>query len=105
MRHRVLKFVAIAIVAIAVFSFVVMLLWNAILPRVTGWHSISYWQALGLLVLSKILFGGFRGAYGPPWKRRMLERYAQMTPEEREKFREGMRARCGFRPPETSSGA
>ena len=105
MRLRVLKFVAIAIVAIGVLSFVVMLLWNAILPSATGWHTINYWQALGLLVLSKILFGGFRGAHGPRWKRRMLERYEQMTPEEREKFREGMRARCGFRPPETSSGA
>jgi len=42
--------------------------------------------------LSKILFGGFRG--GPPWRHRMMERWAQMTPEEREKFRAGMRGRC-----------
>jgi hypothetical protein len=32
------------------------------------------------------------------WRGRMAERWAQMTPEEREKFREGMRARCGHRP-------
>ena len=51
----------------------------------------------GVLILSKILFGGFRG--GPHrhwrWRRRMMERWEQMTPEEREKFRQGMRGRCG----------
>ncbi len=95
MRMRILKIVSIAIVAVAVFGFVVMSLWNWILPPATGWHPITYWQALGLLALSKILFGGFR--FGPYWRRRMLERWAQMTPEEREKFREGMRGRCGHR--------
>jgi len=101
MKTRVLKFIAIAIAAIAVLGFVVMWLWNWILPPAAGWHTINYWQALGLLVLSKILFSGFRGAHGPRWKRRLLERYAEMSPEEREKFREAMRARCGYRGDET----
>ncbi len=95
MRMRILKMVSIAIVAVAVFGYVVMSLWNWILPPATGWHPITYWQALGLLALSKILFGGFR--FGPYWRRRMFERWEQMTPEEREKFREGMRGRCGHR--------
>jgi len=91
----VLKCVAIGVVALAVFSFVVMSLWNWILPGVVGWHPITYWQALGLLVLSKILFGGFRGpGRHMYWRRRMMERWEHMTPEEREKFREGMR-HCG----------
>jgi len=47
--------------AVAVFSFIVMSLWNAILPAVIGVKLISFWQALGILVLSKILFGGFGG--------------------------------------------
>jgi len=53
--------------------------------------------AVGILVLSKILFGGFRGRPGPHmyWRRRMMERWEQMTPEEREKFRQGMRGGCG----------
>jgi len=57
------------------------------MPALFGWHLISFWQALGLLVLSKILLGGFRGRPGPRmfWRRRMMERWAQMTPEEREK--------------------
>ena len=97
MRLRFLKIAAIAVVAVAVFSFVVMSLWNWILPSVTGWHAITYWQALGLLILSKILFGGFRGGPGWHWRRRMFERWEKMTAEEREKFREGMRGRCGHR--------
>ena len=94
---RVVGFAAIAFVAIPVFSFVVMNLWNWLVPPIFGWHSINFWQALGLLVLSKILFGGFRGGpwRGMHWRHRMMERWQQMTPEEREKFRDGMRERCG----------
>jgi hypothetical protein len=97
---RGLRFAAIAVFAITVFSFVVMNLWNWLVPPIFGWHSISFWQALGLLVLSKILFGGFRGGgwRGMHWRHRMMERWQQMTPEEREKFRDGMRERCGGRP-------
>ena len=99
-RHwflRALKFAAFAVLFLAVFAFVVMRLWNWLVPAVFGWHVISFWQAVGLLVLSKILFGGFRGAphRGWHWRRRMMERWDQMTPEEREKFRQAMRGRCG----------
>jgi len=94
---RILKFAFFAVVLAAVFSFVVMRLWNWLMPAVFGWHLITFWQALGLLILSKILFGGFRG--GPQrnwyWRRRMMERWENMTPEEREKFRQTMRGRCG----------
>ena len=89
---KIAKIAVLAIVAIAVFGWIIMSLWNWIIPPITGWHPITYWQALGLFVLSKILFGGFRG-HGPHWRRRMLRRYAEMTPEEREKFREAMRDR------------
>jgi len=82
---------------VIVFGFLVMRLWNWLTPALFGWHVITFWQALGILILSKILFGGFRG--GPPrgwgWRRRMMERWDQMTPEEREKVREAMRGRCG----------
>jgi hypothetical protein len=81
----------------ALLSFVVMQLWNHLLPGlIAGFHTITFWQAVGLLILSKILFGGFRRP-GPPswvWKRRMAERWAKMTPEERERFRAGW-GRCG----------
>lgn len=48
-------------------SAIVMLLWNAVVPDVTGFKSISYWQAMGLMLLCKILFGGFRGGFHK-WK-------------------------------------
>jgi hypothetical protein len=94
---RGLKIAVFVALAIAVVSFVVMSLWNWLMPALFGWQPVSFWQALGLLVLSRILFGGLRGrpGYGMHWRRRMAERWEQMSPEEREKFREGMRGGCG----------
>jgi hypothetical protein len=91
------KIALLVVLAVAAVSFVVMSLWNWLMPALFGWQLISFWQALGLLVLSRILFGGFRGrpGYGMHWRRRMAERWEQMSPEEREKFRAGMRGRCG----------
>jgi hypothetical protein len=93
---RGLKVGVIGVVALAGFGFVVMSLWNWLAPAVFGLRSITFWQALGVLILSKILFGGFRGrpGYGGHWRRRMSERWQQMTPEEREQFRQGMFGRC-----------
>jgi hypothetical protein len=93
---RVLKFVLFAVLFVAILfllGFVVKDLWNWLVPAIFGWKAIGYWQAMGLIVLSKILFGGFhrsggRGGYRP---RRMRERWEQMTPEQREKFRQGVR--------------
>ncbi len=96
---RGLKIAVIVLVAAAVLGFVVKSLWNALLPPIFGWHLITFWQALGLLLLSKILFGGFHrhaGGGRNQWKRRMKERWEHMTPEERERFRTGMR--CGREP-------
>ena len=90
-----LKFALFAALFFTVFSFVVMRLWNWLVPPIFGWHLINFWQAVGLLILSKILFGGFRGGPGYGWRRRMNERWQQMTPEEREQFRQGVFNRCG----------
>jgi len=94
---KVVKFIVIGALFLAVLSFVVMRLWNWLMPALFGWHLITFWQALGVLILSKILFGGFRGRPGPHfhWRHRMMERWAQMTPEERERLQESMRGRCG----------
>ena len=94
---RILKVVLIVLVAATALGFIVMALWNRLMPPLFGLHMLSFWQALGLLILSKILFGGYRGrpGFGPPWRRRMFDRWEQMTPEEREKFRAGLRGGCG----------
>ena len=57
-------------------------------------------QALGILVLSKILFGGFGGRHwrgSPAWKQKLKQRWDNMTPEEREKFKVEWKNRCGGR--------
>jgi len=92
-----LKVALIAAVAVTVFGFVVMSLWNWLAPAVFGLRTITFWQALGMLILSKILLGGFhaRPGHGGHWRRRMNDRWQQMTPEERETFRQGMFSRCG----------
>lgn len=93
-------FPIIAIVFISLAGYVVMLLWNAILPEVIkSVRPVTYTQAIGLLILARILFGGFkgRGGYGgggmnksSGWKEKM----AYMSEEEREKFRDEWKNRC-----------
>ncbi len=85
-----------AVLAAALVGFVMMSLWNWLMPDLFGLRPIGFWQALGLLVLARLLFGRVRGGWGGPmrWRHRMRERWNQMTPEERERFREGLRG-CG----------
>jgi hypothetical protein len=99
------------IALIAIGGEIVMLLWNWLLPMLFGWHQITFWQALGLLALCRILLGGF-GHHGLPrsgirrrMRERMAARWESMTPEERERFQQGLRGRCGFEPPASESKA
>src|SRR5262252_4936568 len=79
----------------------VRVLWNWLLPPLFGWPVITFWQALGLLVLCRLLFGGmgFHRGVGSNMRGRMRERWAGMTPEERERLRQKMGEHFGFGPP------
>jgi hypothetical protein len=84
---------------------VVMHLWNWNLPAVFGWRQITFWQAIGLFALCRILFGdlgmrarGSRSNFRRRIQERMDERWERMTPEERERARQSWRGRCGFGP-------
>jgi len=90
-------FIPIAVVAgVFIFGSLVMLLWNNLLPALFGISTITFWQALGILVLSKILFGGFRGGHGHFRKEHeMHSRWMHLSPEEREKMKAEWRNRCG----------
>jgi hypothetical protein len=79
----------IGILAIAIFGFGVMSLWNWLVPAVFGGKLITFWQAIGMLALTRILVGGFS-------RPRVIHKWEQLTPEEREKFRAAMQKRhCG----------
>ena len=98
---RIVRIALIAIVATGVVGFLVMGLWNWLMPALFSLPKIGFWQALGLFILSKLLFGGFHRHSGGSrhWRWRMMERWQQMTPQERERFRCGMRPDWGSPPP------
>jgi hypothetical protein len=95
---KAVMIVAFVVAVGALLSFIVMTLWNMILPAaVTGINPINFWQALGLLILSKILFSGFHGGWKhkrQQWKDKMNQKLQHMTPEQREAFKQDLRNRC-----------
>src|SRR5262245_47196867 len=109
MRRKLVFIAPLALLGVLLFiaigGGIVQQLWNWLLPPIFDLRPISFWQALGILALSRILFGGF-GLHGPSrsrWRRRMAERWEAMSPEERERFRQGLHGRWGSGP--TTSGS
>ena len=105
---RLLMFSPLIVIGIALFVFIggeiVMRLWNWLLPSIAGVREIGFWEALGLLALSRILFGGsgFHGRGHSRMGHRMRGRC--MSDEERERFRDEMRARWASRDEGTPRG-
>ena len=93
-------FIPIAIAGgVFIFGSAVMLLWNSLLPAIFGVGTITFWQAIGLLVLSKILFGGFRGGHGHHkchhgHRDDSHGRWMHLTPEQKEKMKSEWKGRC-----------
>jgi hypothetical protein len=102
MRRGLIFIAPLAIVGFSLFIVlgggVVMLLWNWLLPPLFGWREVTFWQALGLLALCRILFGGLgrHGGHRPG---------SRWTPEEKERFRQRMRERFGLGRATTGEGA
>lgn len=92
------------IIILAITSAIFMLLWNALIPVLFSGPVLNYWQAAGLLLLAKILFGTFGRGYkmhrhsyqDEIWKQKLRQKYEAMTPEEQEKFRSRCRTRFSF---------
>jgi hypothetical protein len=108
MRKKWMYVAPLAIVGFALFvalgGAVVRLLWNALLPPLFGWPEVTFGQALGLLALCRILFGGLGGGHHRGFRRpgpwTTIESiggaaFEHMTPEERERIRERLRERWG----------
>ncbi|HKZ73406.1 MAG TPA: hypothetical protein VJ011_05035 [Steroidobacteraceae bacterium] len=100
----IVKILLVIGIVIAGFGFAVLQLWNLLMPVIFGLPSLTFWQAMGLLALSWLLFGGWRGIPGR-WHRHggMRERWERMTPEERVNFRKAMEHRWGRHCPASAS--
>lgn len=111
---RAFKFVFVAAIVLGIVTFIAMTLWNWLVPALFTGPPITFWQALGLLVLSRLLFGGLRPrgpfGHGPcghgPFTRGRHPfhgHWKRMTPEERAHLRERLRRHRGFgRPPHST---
>ena len=95
-RRRKFGFFIMAIVFAVAIGFVIMLLWNWLMPALFGLSTITYWQAVGLLILSKILFGSGWSKKSHPrhshyWKKRFMNRWDNMCEEDRDKIKERLK--------------
>lgn len=95
---KIVMWTAVCVLFVLLFGYVTMTLWNWIVPEVFNGPYLNFWQALGLLLLSKILFGGFHGKGGcgcqhqnSAWKNKYYEKLSGMSPEDRERFKARMR--------------
>ncbi len=94
---KIIGFTFCGLAIAALIGWVVMSLWNCILVPVLAVNIITFWQALGILLLSKILFGGFSKGFGGrrhEWKEKMKNKLEGMNDEEREKFKQEFRNKC-----------
>ena len=90
---RCVKIGVMAVAGIAAVTWIVMQLWNCLLPDLfAGVSRIGYWQALGVLLLSRILFGGLRGCGHGRWYGRGAH-WEGMTPDERQQLKGRLRSR------------
>lgn len=92
----ILGMIVIGFIAVFAFTMATMYLWNWLVPALFAGPVVSFWQALGLLALSKILFGGFHkggghgGHWKSRWKSRWQEKWSSMSPEDQEHFKQKM---------------
>lgn len=81
----------------AMFGAVVMLMWNALMPSIFALSQISYPQAVGLLILARLLFGSMGGRHSHAlhhgWSGHLLrhggklrEKWMNMSDDERAEF-------------------
>jgi hypothetical protein len=103
---KIVLCVILGVLAVFVFGWVTMSLWNWLIPSLFNGPVLTFWQALGLLLLSKIIFGfggkggngkwRYRGGY---WKQHYYNKWSSMTPEEREQLKAKMREKWCYKEP------
>lgn len=90
---KILLWILFGVLVVALVTYLTQQLWNWLIPELFGGPVITYWQMLGLIVLSKILLGGFKGGHkgGHSWKARAHEKFSRLSPDEREVLKQKMR--------------
>ena len=102
MKNRVTwiaKIAVLVLIALAVFGFLTMSLWNWLVPKLFNGPHLDFWQTIGLLILSKILFSGFGKSHhnGGHWRPYWKQKWNTMNPDERERFKQKMKEKwCGW---------
>ncbi len=111
MQKKIFKtigFIIMALAFMALLTWAVMLLWNSVLADVAPVSKITFTQSFGLLLLAKLLFGGWGGKHKTgkqQWKRKMAEKFSGMTAEEREQMKQEWRNCCSRRKQEQQQEA
>jgi hypothetical protein len=106
---KILAWTAFFVLIVLAFGYVTTALWNWLVPTLFNGPVITFWQGLGLLVLSKILFGGFGGHHKCgghnrhwAWKQHYYQKFANMSPEDRERFKAKMKEKWCYKEPGAS---
>jgi Ca2+/H+ antiporter, TMEM165/GDT1 family len=103
MGKKIAAGLGLGIIAIATFFglvYVFQYVWNMVMPEVLGLKVISYFQAFGILFLSRMLFGGFgfrwmnNGGKSKFWKERMHMKMCNMNEDEKEEFKRKLKEKC-----------
>lgn len=109
--RRILKFLVLGTVGLLVIGLVTQGLWNWLVPGLFAGPTLTFWQAIGLLALTKILFwsfgrgpGHWRSRYSGPRGYYWKDQWNKMTPEERERFKQKMQEKWCYPDKTTSSG-
>jgi hypothetical protein len=90
---RIIGFVLFGGAALFALTAIVMYLWNFAAVPALGLGMINYWQAMGLLVLSKILFTGIGPRRGSHHRHKHWKKWREMSPEDREAFKKRWKSR------------
>jgi hypothetical protein len=91
---KIIKWTVVCVLFVLLFGYITMMLWNWLIPHMFNGPEITFIQALGILLLSKILFGGWGGRCGTHqghWKHRYYEKLSGMSPEDKERFKAKIR--------------
>lgn len=96
LTRKILFFALLVPLMILAVGYIVMALWNYTLPQIFNVSTITFWQAIGLLILSKILFGGFRGGWHRHHRHeeRWKQKWSSMSEEEKARYRQRWQQWC-----------